>query len=239
MKRTLQLVTLALLTLLVFGRNNVLSAWFHGLLDGTGALFSWFLAGFLYVNLFHWMFIKTGTARIDAGNMPTLRPIPIPTKDRHFLAKPLVWIVEYRRWTVMEDWCYELKRGNETITLVIPEGFEFDGASVPRLLWFLLSPIGLLLIPALIHDYGYKHDQLWSLEEDGAIQPFPHSPENGKRYWDSLFWEVGKQVNGFWLLNGLAWIAFAYFGGSAWRSHVIDGERIPAKKPDTAGRCSE
>ena len=64
MKRTLQLVTLALLTLLVFGRNNVLSAWFHGLLDGAGTLFSWFLVGFLYVNLFHWMFIKTGTARI-------------------------------------------------------------------------------------------------------------------------------------------------------------------------------
>ena len=136
----------------------------------------------------------------------------------------------------MEDWCYELKRGNETITLVIPEGFEFDGASVPRLLWFLLSPIGLLLIPGLIHDYGYKHDQLWSLEKDGAIEPFPHSPENGKRYWDSLFWEVGKQVNGFWLLNGLAWIAFAYFGGSALAQPRDRRRTDPCKETGYGGR---
>lgn len=239
MKRALQIVIAALLTIAVFGRGNILSVSFQELLNVAGSLFSWFLVVFLYVNLFHRMFIKKGTARIDARNMPVLRPIPIPTKDRHLLAKPLVWIVEYRRWILMEDWCYELKRGGETITLVIPKDFEFDGASIPRLLWFLLNPIGLLLIPGLIHDYGYKHDQLWRLDEDGSIQPFTHELENGKRHWDSLFWEVGRQVNGFWLLNGLAWAAVVFGGGSAWRSHETNGKRDPATKPATAGQFSQ
>ena len=43
--------------------------------------------------------------------------------------------------------------------IVIPEGFEYDGASVPRLLWSLIgiSPDGLHRAAALVHDWLYRH----------------------------------------------------------------------------------
>ena len=41
----------------------------------------------------------------------------------------------------------------------IPEGYESDGASVPRLLWRLLSPCidPVTLVPSIIHDYLYEN----------------------------------------------------------------------------------
>ena len=55
------------------------------------------------------------------------------------------------------------------------------------LLWFFLSPTGLLLIPGLFHDYGYRYDQLWHLDTKGNISPFPKPPKNGK-------WLLGQPV---------------------------------------------
>ena len=65
----------------------------------------------------------------------------------------LVWIFEVRKWELMENWYFTL---NDDVQIVINKGFVFDGASIPRPLWAFLSPVGLLLIPGLIHDYGYK-----------------------------------------------------------------------------------
>jgi len=41
----------------------------------------------------------------------------------------------------------------------IPQGFEFDGASVPRILWTItgLTPHGELEPAALVHDYLYRY----------------------------------------------------------------------------------
>ena len=85
--------------------------------------------------------------------MPILQPIPIPTKNRCFFARILVWLVESRKWKLVKKYRYKMRDGT---VLVIPKGFEFDGASIPRPLWPLLSPTGLFLIPSLFHDYAYK-----------------------------------------------------------------------------------
>lgn len=37
----------------------------------------------------------------------------------------------------------------------VPKGFEFDGASVPRILWALLDPFGEAAEAAAVHDYLY------------------------------------------------------------------------------------
>jgi hypothetical protein len=73
-----------------------------------------------------------------------------------------------------------------------------------------LNPIGLLLIPGLLHDYAYKYDQLWQVNAGGKTVPYKDGA--GKDYWDSLFKNVGKEVNGFFLINGIAWIAVAVGG---------------------------
>lgn len=38
---------------------------------------------------------------------------------------------------------------------VVPAGFEFDGASVPRALWTFLSPAGEAFEASCVHDYFY------------------------------------------------------------------------------------
>lgn len=40
-------------------------------------------------------------------------------------------------------------------TYMIPEGFEWDLSSVPRLLWGLLPPDGSFELASMIHDYLY------------------------------------------------------------------------------------
>ena len=66
--------------------------------------------------------------------MPIMSPIPIPTKDKGFIDAIILWLWEPRHWKIEEDFHYSIN-GDEYI---VPKDFEFDGASVPRLLWFFL-----------------------------------------------------------------------------------------------------
>jgi len=79
--------------------------------------------------------------------MPILEPIPILTKNKNFLNKIRIWLFENRKYKIAKEWEY---RYNQDIVFIIPAGFIFDGASVPRLFWPILSPTGLLLIQGLL-----------------------------------------------------------------------------------------
>ncbi len=221
---------------------NYPSTLFGGLIRVLGTAFTWFLVVFLYAWLIHQAFTKDKNTHpgISPADMPLLKPIPIPTKNRCFYVKPFVWLMEPRRWEVMEDWCYPLRKDGQIINLVVPKGFDFDGASIPRLFWFFLSPTGLLLIPGLIHDYAYRYDQLWHLDANGKIRAFLAPPKNRKCYWDKLFYEIGRQVNGFWLLDALAWVAVVCGGCFTWGKHLKKRKAgaSPITRPVTAGRCS-
>ncbi len=41
--------------------------------------------------------------------------------------------------------------------VTVPAGFEFDGASVPRLLWTMFNPVGELFEASIVHDYMYEN----------------------------------------------------------------------------------
>ena len=170
---------------------------------------------FIVILLFLYSFVvKKSDPYVDPGNMPILRPIPIPTKNRSFLMRILVWIFEVRKWELLENWYFKLDSGER---IIINKGFIFDGASIPRPLWALLSPVGLLLIPGLIHDYGYKYDQLWQLREDGTFAKF--LDKSNRKIWDNLFRSVGRQVNGFAFIDTLAWLGLRAGGFVAWNKH--------------------
>ena len=123
----------------------------------------------------------------------------------------LTWIFSIRKWKLTENWRYKLNNSNE---IIIPKGFIFDGASIPRPLWSILSPVGLLLIPGLLHDYGYRYNQLWKINNEEVI-PFPENPN--REYWDELFLKVSLKINGLVLINILAWIALTFGGWYTWR----------------------
>jgi len=86
-------------------------------------------------------------------DMPKLEPVPIKTKGKGFWKGIVMWLLSTRNWVIVEDWKYNLN-GTE---YVIPAGFQFDGASIPKFLRTFFSPVGVLLLGGLVHDYMYKY----------------------------------------------------------------------------------
>ena len=97
---------------------------------------------------------------------PHMQPIRINTAGKGFWGAIWLWMMTTRTWTISKDFHYKLN-GKE---LVIPEGFTFDGASVPKFLASFLSPVGVLLIGGLIHDYGYKYTTLLSKDKKSTTR---------------------------------------------------------------------
>lgn len=145
--------------------------------------------------------------------MPKLIPVPIKTRNMPILRKLWAWITSVRSWTLAEDWFFEDRHGN---WIVVPKGFEFDGASIPKPLWFLLSPTGLLLIPGLVHDFAYRYDYVWMVDESSESGFIKHGEQYGQKYWDRCFYDVSQQVNQLSVINGLAWLALSLLGSCAW-----------------------
>jgi len=148
--------------------------------------------------------------------MPMLRPLPIKTspedkKKRWIFTKTIIWFFSIREWRLEENFQYELEDGTK---LILHKGFIFDGASVPRPLWALLSPVGLLLIQGLIHDYGYRYQQLWKINSNGDVVAFMEGEK--KKEWDILFKKVGREVNGMAIIGFLAYLSVRWFGCFAW-----------------------
>ena len=159
--------------------------------------------------------------------MPILQPLPIATKGAGVFVRGWRWFTNIRKWKVVEEYSLSI----DGVHLVIPPGFVFDGASIPRVFWSVLSPTGLLLIPGLFHDFGYRHDYLW------RALPGGHEKWNegaGKAFWDKLFMRIGKQVNGVYFANYVAWIALFVGGFGAWKHNRNLGyDRHPAGRGET------
>ena len=96
---------------------------------------------------------KKTNLRFRYTELPHLQPVPIRTKGKGFWKGIIMWLTSTRNWTITKDWKYKID-GNE---YVIPKGFQFDGASIPKFLRTFFSPVGVLLIGGLVHDYMYKY----------------------------------------------------------------------------------
>jgi hypothetical protein len=140
--------------------------------------------------------------------MPVMSPIPIKTKDKGFWKGILMWLMGTRKWKIEQDFHYTI--GEEQYK--IPAGFEFDGASVPKFLATFLSPVGVLLMGGLVHDYGYKYATL--MRADGTTIGY-----HDQKHMDGLFRDICIEVNGFRVLNYLAYWTLRLAGFVAWNGH--------------------
>ena len=161
----------------------------------------------LIVNIFG-VDCKEKIIGFEYKEMPKLQPIAIPTAGKGFWGAIILWFFGTRHWEVVKDFHYKFS-GQE---LVIPKGFKFDGASVPKFLAQFLSPVGVLLIGGLIHDYGYKYETL--LKKDGTT-----IDKRTQRWMDAVFRDINIDINGFYFLNYLAYWALRLGGWVAWRKH--------------------
>tara|TARA_R100001480_G_scaffold103089_1_gene106193 strand:- start:459 stop:1037 length:579 start_codon:yes stop_codon:yes gene_type:complete len=147
---------------------------------------------------------------------PVLKPLPIKTKGKGFFKMLTMWLFGVRHWEIVKDFEYEL-RGE---TYVIPKGFQFDGASIPKFLHTFLSPVGVLLIGGLVHDYAYKYETLLKKNKKDTMGII-----NQKKA-DEIFRDVNIEINGFYLMNMLAFWSLRIGGFAAWKKHRKAGSKI-------------
>ena len=191
-----------------------------------------YMSVFLFVHVFAFFYFpsrwiancfnlldKTSQEKIE---MPKLEPVQIPTKKHGLIA----WMHSVRKWRLTEHWKYDLPEscciGCRKVKIIIPKDFEFDGASIPRPLWAVLHPSGLLLIQALVHDFAYRRGFLWKLvidEKTGEETGEVCRCEGGKEDWDVLFKKIGADVNGVRTVNFIAYWAVRLFGRRAWEKN--------------------
>jgi len=140
---------------------------------------------------------------------PHMKPIRIPTKSKGFWGAIFMWLLGKRHWEISKDFVYEI----HGIKYVIPKGFKFDGASVPKFLATFLSPVGVLLLGGLIHDYAYKYAALKpALKKDDLLIV-------DQKKADKIFRDINIEINGFYFLNYLAYWALRLGGWFAWNGH--------------------
>ena len=154
--------------------------------------------------------------KITYKNMPHMMPVPMETKSKGIVGGIILWLTKTRTWEITEDWKFGLQMdGQKTVTsFMIPKGFVFDGASVPKPLRSWLSPMGVLLSGGLVHDYVYKFETLrLSTKKAQAIT------KKDQKWADMLFRDICIDVNGFKLINYLAYYALRLGGWLAWNGH--------------------
>mgnify|MGYP000338234528 FL=1 len=75
-----------------------------------------------------------------------MRPIKIPTAGKGFWGAIWLWFMRSRHWEIAKDFHFKI----DEVEYVIPKGFQFDGASIPKFLHTWLSPVGVLLMGGLL-----------------------------------------------------------------------------------------
>ncbi len=123
-----------------------------------------------------------------------------------------------------EAYCYCWFVGDVQNRIHLPEGYTYDGASVPRLVWTLsgIRPDGLIRAAALVHDwiYGFagrlpEGSHQYKSEEAGWSKV---SGRWRRRESDRLFARMMREAGVSRPRRRLAYLATRVFGGPGWDS---------------------
>jgi len=159
---------------------------------------------------------RKSNLKFSYEELPHLQPVRIATKGKGFWKGIIMWLMSTRNWELTKNWRYNIN-GTE---YVIPKGFQFDGASIPKFLRTFFSPVGVLLIGGLVHDYMYKYAACKPADKSGSLLLV-----NQKRA-DQIFRDINIEVNGFYFMNYLAYWSLRLGGFVAWNGHRKRNEQI-------------
>ena len=152
---------------------------------------------------------KASSVAFTYNELPHLQPIAIKTKGKGFFKGIIMWLLGTRNWVILKDFKYTLN-GTE---YVIPKGFTFDGASIPKFLRTFFSPVGVLLMGGLVHDYMYKYAACKPADKKGQLLLVD------QKRADEIFRDINIEVNGFYFINYLAYWSLRLGGFVAWNGH--------------------
>ena len=134
------------------------------------------------------------------------------------LLYPRVEPLGANRYRLVEPYTYAWSKSGEQYRLTVPAGFENDLASVPRILWWYISPfdLGLAAVP---HDWLYFHA---GLLPQGSLQRLDGNkwvdvPQRWtRRDADRLFGRMMREAHVSRTKRRRAYWAVRLFGWPAW-----------------------
>jgi len=159
---------------------------------------------------------KKSNLKFSYDELPHLQPVKISTKGKGFWKGIIMWLLSTRNWVTTKDWKYKIN----DVEYVIPAGFQFDGASIPKFLRTFFSPVGVLLIGGLVHDYMYKYTACKPLNKKDPLLLVD------QKRADQIFRDINIEVNGFYFMNYLAYWSLRLGGFVAWNGHRKVGAKI-------------
>ena len=119
-------------------------------------------------------------------------------------------------WRLEETYSYT--DSGHVITIAAP--FDFDLASIPRALWWLIAPFELSIAAPMIHDFLYQHKG--SPPPGSIVPPITYSRKKA----DELFRHLMKLEGIAAWRRRLAYRAVRLFGWYAWGGEVPASHRL-------------
>lgn len=103
---------------------------------------------------------------------------------------------------------------------IVPKGFIFDGASIPRAFWTILNitPIGWHMPASLIHDYLYRNT--------GVVTRHGKVSHYSKYMADKEFHRLLRRLNVRSWHASLCYSAVKVFGFKAWNENIKRGDDV-------------
>lgn len=151
------------------------------------------------------------------GNMPSVEPVPIPTKNINIF-KQYLKLFSPRKWKLNKNYVLKL---TDNISIFIPREFKMDFASIPRPLWGILAPTGPLLVGSCFHDFGYRYGGILIIFKNEMI-----FERLSKSEIDLLFKLITQKVNEITGFATIAETAVKVFGFMAWNANRKDNCNI-------------
>jgi len=108
----------------------------------------------------------------------TKYPVITPVRDADFGYGILPW-AKGNEWRLEEPWKFHIGWGGKRWEYIVPEGYLFDGQSVPGFLHgfpFYFGPAGVGMRAGLIHDFSYdcySGGSEWLRQKLGEIPEMP------------------------------------------------------------------
>lgn len=169
--------------------------------------------------------------------LPKYKRVPYQLKGLSWWQQLVVVMRSPPQLELVEDWIITLADG---LQIIIPKGFITDGASIPALFWWMISPFGPLLEGAILHDFGYQHGFLLSPFDLSQVYNIasmrlrannlaafgtmiPVYVGKGQKFFDNLLRYVTIEANGATVQANLAYNVLKVFGHIAWDEYRKQG----------------
>lgn len=173
--------------------------WFHRSADGMVLLAIWLLPTYL--------------VRVRA-------PFQISSKQvcpiRSSLPAAVIsWDQTNEQWVLAEQYRVTVM----DVHFLIPDGFTFDLASVPKFLWSVIAPFELSVVAPLVHDFIYRNNGY--LPEHANADPDTRENKRISRSQaDLIFLEIMEKEGVPYLRRTLGYYAVRIFGRRAYAASI-------------------